>query len=98
MLAALGLSPLLQWTTGTPPASLALAGLNPGVTALFTVGWLLGCGGRWWLWPIPLMWMLMELAIGLGLGYIPAMFPLPVAIAVLIMHLRTRAAVDKSIR
>ncbi len=90
MLIALGAIPLLQLMTGVPFASLALAGLDPLLTALFTSGWLLSRRGPWWLWPVPLTWMAMELAIGLGLGYIPAMLPLPITIVALIIHQRTR--------
>ncbi len=96
MLWALVVAPLSQWLTGTPLQSIALAGLDPGITALFTAGWLLGRKGCWWLWPLPLSWMLMELAMGIGLGYIPAMLSLPVTIVVAIMHSRARDRAEGS--
>ena len=83
--------PLLQWISGTPAASVALAGLDPGLTALFTAGWLLARGGRWWLWPLPTAWIVMEFAIGLGLGYIPPMLLLPVTLVALLIHWRISA-------
>ena len=90
MAAAWLLLPLLQWLWGTPPESIMLVGSDPGATALFTAGWLILHGGRWWLWPLPLAWILIEFAIGLGLGYIPAMTALPLTVAAGILHLRAR--------
>ena len=90
MLAALIAMPLLQWMSGVPFQSLALAGLDPLLTAMFTSGWLLDRRDPWWLWPVPLTWLAMELAIGLGLGYIPAMLPLPITVLALIIHQRIR--------
>lgn len=94
MLSALVLVPLAQWLVGTPLRALFTAGLLPGVTALFTAGWLLAVRGRWWLWPIPLGWMFLEFAMGLGLGYIPAMLPLPLTMLVLLLQGLRRRETD----
>lgn len=88
MLLALIAAPLWQWLDGTPLSSIPPAGLDPGMTAMFTAGWLLAHGGRWWLWPLPLAWMAMEFAIGLGLGYIPPMLLLPASLIAMILHRR----------
>jgi hypothetical protein len=86
MLIALAGSPLLQWLADVHHRAIAVAGITPELTLLFTIGWLLRIGAAAWLWVIPALGSLYAFPSGLALGYIPAMLPLPaLLIAITVM-------------
>lgn len=93
MVMALAGSPLLQWFCNVHPRAIAVAGITPELTLLFTMGWLLRIGAAVWLWVIPALGSLYSFPGGLALGYIPAMLPLPallIAITVMFVGLTKR--------
>ncbi len=96
MLFALGAVPLIQWLSGLPLETFALAGVTPAATVLFTAGWLAGGSGRWWLWPVPFAWSLYGFVTGWALGYSPDMLPLPVIVILLVIVFLRRPAAANS--
>ena len=83
-LACLG-SPLLQWLASVPLGAIALVGITPELTVLFTAGWLARCGIGGWPWLIPCLASVYAFASGWALGYIPGMLPLPLILCTLLV-------------